>query len=131
VEKFVYNYIQKKSYGIPLISASDILQSRSGDCTEHSVLAVSLLRALKIPARALFGLVYEKKYQAQKNIFIFHMWVEAYYQKKWNLIDATRSGAKKLNHYLALGYHDLQTATPLSYLKTMATIQNLKISYVP
>ena len=130
VEKFVYKHIDKKINGIPFVSAKNIIRNKSGDCTEHTVLTIALLRRLKIPARAILGLIYAPQFKKNKNVFVFHMWAEAYYKKKWHLVDATRPGKKKINHYLALTEHNLKSSMPLNYLKMMASLKNLKIKYL-
>ena len=130
VEKFVYNIISKKIIGIPLLPAVNILKSRSGDCTEHSTLVLSILRTLKVPSRAVVGVYLAENFLGEKNIFVYHMWVEALYKNKWHLVDATRPGDKQHNRYIAFSYHSLKTEMPLSFLRTISAIQNLRISYI-
>jgi hypothetical protein len=64
-------------------SALDVYRSRAGDCTEHSLLTVALLRAVGIPARPVVGLAYSENDGA----FVGHMWVEAY-AGHWRTLDA-------------------------------------------
>lgn len=64
-------------------SALDVLRTRSGDCTEHSLLTVALLRAAGIPARPVVGLAFGESERA----FVGHMWVEAYVDE-WRTLDA-------------------------------------------
>lgn len=131
VENFVYSHINHKTTGIPLLQANNILKNRSGDCTEHTVLAISLLRSLKIPARALVGMVLVNEYRGAKNVFVFHMWAEAYYNKTWILVDATSPGPKRHERYIAFAEHNLKTEMPLSYLRTISAIQNLSATAYP
>lgn len=91
---------------------------------------IALLRALHIPARAVVGMIAAKEYAGKKNVFVFHMWAEAYYNNTWMLVDATRPGKKKTNIYIALAYHSLETEMPLEFLEAMAHIQNLKVTYL-
>ena len=130
VSAFVYHYISDKKIGIPLLPAASILQGKAGDCTEHSVLTIALLRALKIPSRAVMGLILVENFSDKQNVFVYHMWVEAYRNGKWVLVDSTRPASIHHNRYIALAYHNLMTETPLEYLQAISTIQNLKISYV-
>ena len=130
IEKFVYSYINRKAIGIPIIPAVNILKSRSGDCTEHTILVISILRSLKIPSRACVGMILCRNFEGQKNVFVFHMWAEAYNGSRWVLVDATRPGAKHPNRYVAFAYHHLKTAMPLAYLRAAAAIKNLTISYL-
>lgn len=64
-------------------SALDVYGSRAGDCTEHSLLTVALLRAAGIPARPVVGLAYSENDRA----FVGHMWVEAHVDQ-WRTLDA-------------------------------------------
>lgn len=78
---WVNAYITSKNYGQGFASAIEVLNSRAGDCTEHSVLLTALLRAAGIPARPAVGVVYQKGY------FYGHMWAEAY-DGYWRSLDA-------------------------------------------
>lgn len=76
-----------KSYGTSSDRASLVIQTLRGDCTEHSLLTVALLRAAGIPARRADGLVYlinEDKVPA----FYWHEWVEAWVGE-WVAVDPT------------------------------------------
>src|SRR5260370_7793333 len=48
----------KKEYGASADRATDVLHQMRGDCTEHSLLSVALLRAAGIPARRVGGRVH-------------------------------------------------------------------------
>lgn len=130
VEKFVYNYISNKVFGIPIISASEIIKNKSGDCTEHTVLAVSILRSLGIPARAIAGMLLSEEFEGRKNVFVYHMWAEAFVNGKWILADATRPGQKHPNLYIAFAFHHLQTEMPLSYLKAISAMKTFSVEYL-
>lgn len=129
-EELVYNVIETKTEGIPIIPAPAIFELKKGDCTEHAIATIALLRALHIPARAVVGMIAAKEYAGKKNVFVFHMWAEAFYNNAWLLVDATRPGKKKTNIYIALAYHSLETEMPLEFLEAMANIQNLKVMYL-
>lgn len=81
---WVDGYISHKSYGRGFSSAVDVLESRAGDCSEHSVLLAALLRAAGIPARVTVGLAYDA------GTLIGHMWTEAY-TGRWVTLDALDS----------------------------------------
>ncbi len=82
VSDWLYRNLKKTSVlGMP--SALEALRTREGDCNEHSILAVAILRALGIPSRVVFGLVYDSGF------FFFHAWVEAFDGKKWVEFDPT------------------------------------------
>lgn len=130
VEQFVYKYINDKSIGIPLMSTSDIIKNKSGDCTEHTVLAVSILRSLGIPARALVGMILSAEFGGIKNVFVYHMWAEAFVADRWILVDAANPGVKHANRYIAFAYHHLQTEMPLAYLKAVSAMKNFSVEYL-
>ncbi len=78
---WVNQHIETKDFSRGFASALEVLERREGDCTEHAVLLVSLLRAAGIPARVVSGLAYGKG-------FLFgHMWTEAYVDH-WRTLDA-------------------------------------------
>ena len=58
-----------------------------GDCTEHALLAVSLLRAAGIPARRVDGIVYVSRSNTSPALY-WHQWVEAYVGE-WTQLDPT------------------------------------------
>jgi len=129
-EQLVFQAIETKTEGIPIIPAPAVFEAKKGDCTEHAIATIALLRALHIPSRAVVGMIAAKEYAGKKNVFVFHMWAEAFYNNRWVLVDATRPGKKKSNIYIALSYHSLETEMPLEFLETMASIQNLKVTYL-
>jgi transglutaminase-like putative cysteine protease len=130
VEDYVHAHISDKGLGIPIVSAVQILKNRQGDCTEHSVLAVALLRAMKVPSRAVVGMYLTDSFMDKKNAFVYHMWIEAYHLGGWRLVDATMPGEKHPNRYIAFTYHSLKTEAPLPYLRAVMGIQNLTAEYI-
>jgi len=79
----VYRMIEKKGYGVGFADTADILKSREGDCTEHTVLAMAILRAGGIPCRAAAGVV------AVNGTIGYHMWPQVAMGGKWISIDPT------------------------------------------
>lgn len=130
IETFVDGYITNKTTGIPLATASGIIASRAGDCTEHAVLAIALLRGIGIPARGVVGMILAPEFMGEENVFVYHMWAEAYVQGRWVLVDATRPGKKPLNRYVAFAYHHLKSELPVPVLKAMAAIREMTVTYV-
>ncbi len=84
IAKFVYKHISNKNYLHGNMSASEVLRSKSGDCTEHSALFAALARAAGIPVKMVYGVVMN-----QNGEFFFHNWNEAFADGKWIPIDAT------------------------------------------
>ena len=81
IAAWVNRHMTEKGFEQGFASALESLETRSGDCTEHSVLLTALLRAAGIPARPAVGLAYAN------GSFIGHMWAEAYVDY-WRTLDA-------------------------------------------
>jgi hypothetical protein len=73
INAWVFENIEKR-FTADLSNALQTLNSRRGDCGEHTALAVALLRAAGIPARPIVGLIY----WPPGGGFGYHAWVEAY-----------------------------------------------------
>lgn len=75
------------TYDVGFADAREVWRNREGDCSEHTVLTVALIRAAGIPARAAVGIMYGG------GIFAYHMWPEVYVGRwigldaKWLAID--------------------------------------------
>jgi hypothetical protein len=77
---WVYHHIEKKpTMSVP--SALEVLKNKTGDCNEHAVLTVALLRASGIPAQIEAGLVY------LNGRFYYHAWC-VLYLGEWITADA-------------------------------------------
>ncbi len=68
------------------LSATEILQLRRGDCTEHTRLFIALARASGIPAREVMGLFFMGDDQAA---FGWHAWAEVELLGRWRPADPT------------------------------------------
>jgi transglutaminase-like putative cysteine protease len=76
-------------------SAVEAVDDRSGDCDEHSILMVALLRSMGIPARRATGLLYNF------NTVSAHAWVEVGLPdrkrvSRWFIVDPTLAGTTPL-----------------------------------
>jgi hypothetical protein len=78
---WVFDNIEK-SITVSVPSAVEVLQTRRGDCNEHTVLFVALARAAGVPARTVAGLVYVD------GSFYYHAWPEVYLNG-WVAVDPT------------------------------------------
>lgn len=77
----VYGGLEKSvTFSVP--SAVQVLETRRGDCNEHTVLYVALARALGLPARTAVGLVY------LDGAFYYHAWPEVWLGE-WVAVDPT------------------------------------------
>jgi transglutaminase-like putative cysteine protease len=101
----------KKDYGASSDRASDILSTMKGDCTEHALLAVSMLRALGIPARRVDGVVYLKNEDGVPALY-WHEWVEAYVGE-WTQLDPTFNQMVADATHFAVGEESNAEITPL------------------
>ncbi|UCD24110.1 MAG: lasso peptide biosynthesis protein [Gemmatimonadota bacterium] len=81
LNSWVYENIEKRiTVSVP--SALEVLESRRGDCNEHTVLFVALARAQGIPARTAAGLVHID------GNFYYHAWPEVWLNG-WVAVDPT------------------------------------------
>ncbi|MDT8367601.1 MAG: transglutaminase domain-containing protein [Longimicrobiales bacterium] len=77
----VFNMLRKEiTFSVP--SALQVLETRRGDCNEHTVLYVAMARALGLPARTAVGLVYTN------GAFFYHAWPEVWLDG-WVAMDPT------------------------------------------
>ena len=84
---WVYQRLDK-AYGASHDRASDVLAAGKGDCTEHTVLLVALARAIGIPARPVYGLVFAQYGDGQPALY-WHAWPEIRSAGEWIPIDPT------------------------------------------
>jgi len=81
LNEWVFENLEKRiTVSVP--SAVEVLETRRGDCNEHTVLYVALARAAGIPARTAAGLVYSD------GSFYYHAWPEVYLNG-WVAVDPT------------------------------------------
>jgi len=85
---FVAGYISKKDLSVGFATASEVAQSREGDCTEHAVLLAALGRVRGLPSRVVAGLAYVPEYQGKQAILGYHMWAQFYLDGRWVDYDA-------------------------------------------
>jgi hypothetical protein len=71
VKDWVYREI-KKEPTVSIPSALEVLQSRKGDCNEHTVLFNAMARAAGIPAKTVVGVTY------MRDAFYYHAWSEVW-----------------------------------------------------
>lgn len=71
IKEWVYNGLAKQpTVSIP--NALQVLQTKKGDCNEHTVLFNAMARAAGIPAKTVVGLVY------LRGAFYYHAWSEVW-----------------------------------------------------
>ncbi|HET8714461.1 MAG TPA: transglutaminase domain-containing protein, partial [Holophagaceae bacterium] len=101
VTDFVYRFIRQKDYSVGFASALEVCRDPKGDCTEHGVLAVALLRRLGVPARGVMGWV------GLGQTLGMHFWVEVKLQDRWIPVDPTLDQVPASAFHLALGATNL------------------------
>ncbi|HTS78955.1 MAG TPA: transglutaminase domain-containing protein [Myxococcaceae bacterium] len=101
----------RKDYGASADRATDVLRTMRGDCTEHSLLSISLLRALGIPARRIDGVVYVQNADGVPALY-WHEWVEAWVGT-WTQLDPTFDQPVADATHLALGEESGAEIMPL------------------
>ncbi len=77
--------LEETDFSEQVLSGVDAARQLRGDCTEHAMLLVTLLRNRGIPARVAGGL----QLVPEKRNFTFHMWTEAWIGDRWLPIDGT------------------------------------------
>lgn len=100
-----------KDYGASSDSATGVLAAMKGDCTEHSLLAVALMRAIGIPAKRVDGLVYLMNDDKVPALY-WHEWVEAFVGE-WTQMDPTFGQSVAHPARLAVGEDSSAEITPL------------------
>jgi transglutaminase-like putative cysteine protease len=120
------------------IGAEKVLETKVGKCMDYSDLFVALLRANKIPAKSIFGMVVD--YDGDNPL---HAWPEAYLKKQgWVRFDPTtghseitQSGKNYImqisNKYIVLseGRNDMELhANILEYLYKSGDTCNIKVN---
>jgi hypothetical protein len=81
INNWVYRNV-KKAPTVSLPNALDVLETRRGDCNEHSALFAALSRAAGIPTKIVFGVIYVE------GKFYYHAWNEVFVGS-WIPIDTT------------------------------------------
>lgn len=93
LRRTVYSLLNRKDLSAGFATASEVVRTRTGDCTEHAVLLAAALRAAGIPSRVASGLVYADRFAGERDVFAFHMWTQALLDttdgQVWVDLDAT------------------------------------------
>lgn len=87
VNAFVFDLLRDKGLDVGFATAPEVAVNPKGDCTEHTVLMVALLRRLGVPSRAAFGWVGVD--EGTETILGLHAWAEAKIGQRWIPLDPT------------------------------------------
>lgn len=103
-------------------TASQTLKDGSGDCTEAAVLLAASARAVGIPARVAYGLVYSSRFTGVSHAFSPHVWVQAWDGTRWRSYDAGMGRFDSGHIALRLG-----DGSPTRTGEVMALIRRMRI----
>jgi hypothetical protein len=88
IERFVDEFIVKKSLAYGATPASTVATTREGDCTEHAMLFTAIARKAGHAARFVSGLVLVKPSADSNELRAYgHAWAEVFEQKRWRRYD--------------------------------------------
>lgn len=129
-KRTVSGHLTEVSLAIGDGTASEAARTGKGDCTESAVLLAAMLRAHGIPSRCVTGLVYSPEFGDQKDVFVYHMWTQAWIEDKpgegrWVDLDAARwrySGV-----HIALGVSAMGADYQADKLKLLPMMRGLTI----
>lgn len=136
MRRFVHSYIKKKDLSVGFASASETARSAAGDCSEHGVLLAAMLRAKRIPARVVSGLVHVPGLAKGKGAFGYHLWTQALLTidgtQQWLDLDATLSPTSRFDaSHIALIVSDLaDNDTMTSMVSIVPLLGRLSIEVV-
>ncbi|MCA9217054.1 MAG: transglutaminase domain-containing protein, partial [Planctomycetales bacterium] len=115
LESAIFEQLDKTETTQVFDAAGQVVEKRSGDCSEHAVLLAAACRNYGIPARVVVGLVFDK----ERKGFLYHMWNEVWITDRWIPLDATvgqgRVGADhiKFHHSSLAGQSPYNIVTPI------------------
>jgi hypothetical protein len=116
LERATRALITKPDYSQGFASAAEVIETGTGDCTEHAVLLAALARARGIPARVATGLIYADRQ------FLYHMWTEVFVDGRWIPLDGTLARGGIGAAHLKLSHSNLQGASAFSCMLPVAQI---------
>ncbi|MBN2342365.1 MAG: transglutaminase domain-containing protein [Deltaproteobacteria bacterium] len=124
IEQFVSVYISNRSLSVGYASALEVAQSKQGDCTEFALLTTALCRAIGIPARVVFGIVYVRdEFEGHSNFFGGHAWSQVYIEGQWYSLDAAM-GSFDAGHVAI----DFNNGEPSNFFKLITTMGYFEIA---
>ncbi|MBN1772306.1 MAG: transglutaminase domain-containing protein [Deltaproteobacteria bacterium] len=99
---WVYDNL-RKDLSTNLGTASQVLDRKVGDCTEHALLVTALARAAGLPARQVSGLIYVGD---ELGFFGWHAWTQITIDGRWVAVDASWNEPTADAAHLLLGIGD-------------------------
>jgi hypothetical protein len=121
LERLVDRYIENKSLAYGFAGLEEILDGREGDCTEHALLLVALLRKAGFPSRLAYGLI------LTESGFLGHAWVELFAGGHWRWLDPSFPGGRPYGLKVRLGVMDpaqpIWASLSLSLLQVIGSVE--------
>jgi hypothetical protein len=87
VETWVHKSMKQVEFSQAMASCKTVATELKGDCTEHSMLAAGMCRALGVPSKTALGLVYAPTRDGGAQL-AYHMWFEVWADGGWVPLDA-------------------------------------------
>lgn len=110
VHRHVFNSMRPNAGIGVLRDASEVWKSKEGVCRDYAILACTLLRAAKVPARLVSGLV------LMDGRYYYHAWVEVWDGVNWVGVDATRPESRVGGTHLKLAQGTVEEAYTFTFL---------------
>ncbi len=107
-------------------SALEAYRRRSGDCSEYALLLAAAGRAAGIPTRIAYGLVYSERFAGKREMFVPHVWVEAWDGRRWRGFDAAMAGYDAGYLALAIGV----SGDPREVLEALRALDGMRIEAI-
>jgi hypothetical protein len=107
-------------------SALEAYRRRSGDCSEYALLLAAAGRAAGIPTRIAYGLVYSERFAGRREMFVPHVWVEAWDGRRWRGFDAAMAGYDAGHLALAIGV----SGDPREVLDALRALDGMRIEAI-
>jgi hypothetical protein len=127
INRWVAQNLRDKNFKLAFASASEVARNLSGDCTEHSVLAAAMCRAVGVPSRVVVGLIYVDDLAG----FGYHMWAEVFVNNRWVAIDPSWNQTTVDAVHIKLSDTSLDGVAPFeAFLPVAAVVGRLTIESV-
>jgi hypothetical protein len=110
---FVSDYVQD-AYGKNATSCLRVIETKQGDCTEHSTLFTALCRAQGIPCRFVYGVAYMGD---EEQAFGGHAWNEVELKGEWVAVDSTWNQARVDATHVRFGTSETEVGRLLGRIK--------------
>lgn len=119
---WVYKTIIDKNLSGGYSTSLTTLETKSGDCTEHTVLFIALARSVGIPSRICTGLIYTG------GGFYYHFWPEAFVGR-WVQMDPSLGQDIADANHIQLGGSVLESNTMIEFTEgSFRTMNQLEIN---